>query len=92
MRKTYEAWETSDGPVFFPSDQLAAHQQHSATHLVKKLFEVEAHTGEEALALYHLRMGWEPYTPAGDPAPCPKCGAWFYPEGSGECWCCGKIC
>ncbi len=56
------------------------------------LWEIEAETLEEALAIYHLRMGFEPFVPAGSPESCPKCGAPFYPEGSGECWRCGKIC
>ncbi len=56
------------------------------------LWSIEADTLEEASAIYNLRMGFEPYVPMGDPAQCPKCGAWFYPEGSGECWRCGRIC
>mgnify|MGYP001558516995 CR=1 FL=1 len=67
------------------------------------LYEFEAATWEEAMAIHHLRQGWEPYRPAGEPAPCPTpglringkeparptCGAWYWPEGSGKCWHCG---
>jgi len=90
--RRFEAWETEDGACFFPSDQLRAQQSNPATKLTRKLFEVDAHTFEEALAIYHLRMGWEPFQPEGDGEPCPKCAAMFYPKGSGECWRCGKIC
>jgi len=56
------------------------------------LWEIEAATLEEANAIYHLRMGFEPFIPNGNPEQCPNCAAWFYPEGSGECWRCGKLC
>lgn len=59
---------------------------------VELLWRIEAATSEEASAIHHLRLGWEPYKPIGEAAPCPKCGAMFYPEGSGECWRCGPIC
>jgi hypothetical protein len=91
MRRRYEAWETEDGHSFFVSDQLSAHERNPAEKLVKKLFEVEADTFEEALSIYYLRMGRGPFTPVGDPEQCPTCGGWFYPQGSGECWRCGKI-
>lgn len=56
------------------------------------LWEVEVDTREEAEAIYHLRMGFEPFILLGERQSCPRCGAVFYPEGSGECWRCGKIC
>jgi hypothetical protein len=92
MRRSYQAWETEDGFVFFDSTQLEAQRSNAAQSLVRKLFEFEADTPEEAMSVYNLRMGWGPYKPMGDPAACPQCGAWFYPEGSGECWRCGKVC
>jgi hypothetical protein len=54
------------------------------------LWEIEAATWEEACAVYHVRMGWEPYRPSGEPAACPVHGEDFvvYPEGSGKCWKC----
>ena len=55
------------------------------------LWRIEAATWEEASAIHHLRMGWEPYRPMGESSPCPKCGAAFYPQGSGQCWRCGKV-
>ena len=53
------------------------------------LWEVVTDTPEEASAIFHLRMGFEPFVPQGEWQPCPKCGAAFYPEGSGYCWRCG---
>jgi hypothetical protein len=50
-----------------------------------------AHTGEEAMAIHALRQGWAPYLPMGDAAPCPNCGANYYPHGYGDCWRCGHI-
>jgi hypothetical protein len=50
-----------------------------------------AHTGEEAMAIHSLRQGWAPYLPMGEAAPCPTCGANYYPECYGDCWRCGHI-
>ena len=89
----YEAWETEDpGCTLFESSQLEEIKNHPAFLLTNKLYEFEAATQEEAHSIHNLRMGWGPYKPMGDPKPCPKCSAWFYPEGSGQCWRCGKIC
>ncbi len=54
-------------------------------------YEFAAHSGEEAAAIRNLREGWAPYVPMGDAAPCPTCGANYYPEGYGDCWHCGHI-
>jgi hypothetical protein len=53
-------------------------------------FTFEANSWEEAMAIYHLRQGWEPYRPNGNPAACPSCDAVYYPSGSGQCWRCGN--
>ena len=92
MLTRYEAWETEDGAAFFNSAQIEAMRANPAMRLTKKLFEIEAATSEEASSIYNLRMGFGPYKPMGEPKPCPKCAAWFYPSGSGECWRCGPIC
>ena len=88
----YEAWETEDGTAFFSSAQFEELRANPAMLLKKKLYEFEAATGEEASSIHNLRMGFGPYKPMGEPQPCPKCSAWFYPEGSGQCWRCGPIC
>jgi hypothetical protein len=56
------------------------------------LYAFDAATHEEAQAVHHLRMGWEPYKPVGDPANCLACGARYYPDGSGQCWRCITAC
>ncbi len=55
------------------------------------LYRFVAHTGEEAMAIHALRQGWAPYLPMGEGAPCPNCKANYFPEGYGDCWCCGHI-
>jgi len=50
---------------------------------------IEAASGEEASAIFNLRMGFGAYHPMGESQECPRCGAWFYPSGSGQCWSCG---
>jgi hypothetical protein len=40
------------------------------------------------MAIYNIRRGFGPYKPMGEAAPCPKCGAAYYPEGSAQCWSC----
>lgn len=88
----YEAWECEDGVALFDSAQLDQMRANPNMKLTRKLYEFEAATGEEASAIHNLRMGFGPYTPIGEPAPCPRCSAWFYPAGSGQCWRCGPIC
>ena len=56
------------------------------------LWEIDAHTYEEMMSIHNLRCGFGPYIPMGEPENCPKCSAYFYPQGSGDCWRCGKIC
>jgi hypothetical protein len=92
MKRFFEAWEAETGAVFFESSRLAEMQANPAMQLTARLFEIEAHTPEEAMAIYHLRMGWEPYDPGSEAESCPQCAALFYPHASGECWRCGKIC
>ena len=58
----------------------------------KKFFTISACTSEEAMAIYHLRQGWEPYRPEGKATYCPECGALHYPNGSGMCWSCSHQC
>ncbi|MBE7368689.1 hypothetical protein [Ramlibacter pallidus] len=92
MQRTFEAWETEDGFAFFESAKLEEQRANPAQTLVRRVFQIEASTFEEAMSIYSLRMGWGPYRPMGEPAACSNCGSWLYPEGSGECWQCGKIC
>jgi hypothetical protein len=95
MKRLYELW-------FDPRDESTSlSTAEGAADLRRKgllgpdaacFQRFEAATGEEASAIYHLRMGWEPYRHIGPAVPCPKnCGAHYYPEGSGECPNCGII-
>jgi len=54
----------------------------------KLFWRIESSTFEEAMSIYNLRQGWEPYRPQGEVKPCPNCAAMYYPEGSGQCWQC----
>lgn len=93
MRQRFEAYSASDGIIFASVESI---EDQRAKGLLEReaqlLYVLEADTWEEALSIHNLRMGWGPYNPMSDPEPCPKCGAWFYPKGSGQCWRCGDIC
>ena len=91
----YTAWSGKDGSevTMVPGEDRPRFADGSLQpNCEVLLWRFEAATQEEASAIHHLRLGREPYKPMGKAAPCPKCGATFYPEGSGECWRCGKIC
>ena len=96
MKKIYEAWEDeSECSITFGTVENI--NEYRATGLLSEkaqlLHRVEAHTWEEAMSEHNAKMGWGPYNPMGEPKECPRgCGAMFYPEGSGECPNCGRIC
>ena len=82
-----------DGILFTTLEGVAWHKERDLLSAEAKLLhEVIADTPEEASAVHHIKMGWAPYTPMGEAAPCPHCGAYFYPESSGICPNCGPIC
>lgn len=54
------------------------------------LYTIDTPTWEEAMAIHHVRQGFEPYKP-GPPGECPACKSVLYPEGSGVCWKCGPV-
>ena len=58
----------------------------------KAFYTIEACTWEEAMAIYYIRQGWDPYRPNGEATPCPECGALHYSHGSGSCWQCDHKC
>ena len=96
MKKIYEAWEDDEGCSIAFSTVESIKNQFAAGLLSEKaklLHRVEADTWEEAMSLHYIQMGWSPYIPEGAPEECPnRCGAMFYPEGSGDCPNCGNIC
>lgn len=96
MKKIYEAWDDEENccmPFAAAEGILEDRLRGRISANAKLLFRVEADTWEEALAVRNIKMGWSPYIPEGKPQSCPRgCGSIFYPEGSGECPNCGKIC
>lgn len=57
----YEHWTGGDvGSTFIPADH---EQKDFLTRGSVKAWEVEANSWDEAMALYHEHMGWEPYVP-----------------------------
>ncbi len=94
MKTRYRAYR--EGPMKTGLYSEASEAQCRAKGLLPEnaelLWEIEVDTVEEASAIYHLRMGFEPFVPQGEWQPCPNCAAVFYPEGSGQCWRCGQIC
>ena len=94
MLRVYEAWQSANGLVTACALAERFAQVRNDPDFgpdAKLLYRFEAHTLEEASAIHCLRMGWRPYEPVGESKPCPHCGAQVYPEGSGECWQCGKV-
>jgi hypothetical protein len=94
MKYTYEAWADDEAITFSTREGIQWQKEHSLSGKNSRLLHiVEADTPEEAMAVHHIKMGWEPYVPMGEPKLCPRgCGSYFYPEGSGECPKCGKVC
>ncbi len=93
--ETYEVWEDVGD---------CSHLMTTAVNAVKdkklgilsskaKLIDiVQAATWEEAMSIWNLRRGFEPYYPFGESAECPNiCGQWYWPEGSGYCPRCGDM-
>ena len=92
MIQTYEAWQDPrDGSVTFglATDLAAQRAKGLVSQEARLLYRIDAPTHEEAMAIHHLRMGWEPYRPVGSAQDCSNCGALRYPDGSGQCWQCG---
>jgi hypothetical protein len=88
----YEAWEDpADHSVLLATtDEVAAHRTKNLLNAgARLLYRFEAATWEEANAIHALRMGWDPYRPVGAATSCPRCGATYYAQGSGQCWRCG---
>jgi hypothetical protein len=89
-KRIFEAWLDPEGDVTFASAASAAERRAKGllADSAVLLYVVEADTWEEAMAVHHLRMGYQPYRPLGSATPCPRCRALIYSEGSGECWRC----
>ena len=94
MKFTFEAWVDDESVTFAKPDAIEYQKLNNMLgNNLKLLHVVEADTPEEAMAVHHIKMGWDPYSPAGEAQLCPKgCDSYFYPEGSGVCPKCGEIC
>jgi hypothetical protein len=90
--RTYEVWQTEDRTqiTLAPAEDIPGMKEKGLLgEDAELLWSFDASSWEEASAVHHLRMGWEPYQPEGESEECPQCHAWYWPENSGECWRCG---
>ena len=94
MLKVYSAWGLLDGDrphlLIRGEERLRFADGTLDPDCQRLLWRIDACSWEEAKAIYNLRQGWEPFKPPGRPEPCADCGSVMYPEGSGECWSCGR--
>ena len=95
-RSTFTAWgsETAEHPSILVAGDEALQFNDGSTdpECQKKFYAISACTWEEAMAIYHLRQGWDSYCPEGEATRCPDCGALHYSQGSGMCWSCTHHC
>jgi len=94
MKSKYEAWSDVEQVSFADPEAIMKEIESGVLGKVAKLLHViEAETWEEAMAVHHIKMGWEPYKPEGEAEECPNgCGSLYYPKGSGQCPKCGVVC
>lgn len=91
MKRVFSAWGVEGCGLAYRLAEGTARPQFSEDTPVL-LWSVEVGSFEEALAIRNLRNGWEPYTPIGEPSPCPVCAAIHYADDSGQCWRCDHVC
>lgn len=94
MKQCYRAYREKgkySAGLYTEGSEIDAREKGLLASDAELLWEIVAHTREEAMAIFNIRMGYEPYQPMGHWQPCPICGAPFYPFGSSECWRCGPI-
>ena len=90
---TWQAWGSDESATFAPSSRIDALRENGTISATDSLLhELVVSTGEDAMTQHHRKMGWEPYRPQGNSAPCPNdCGGQYYPLGYGDCPNCGHI-
>ena len=71
-------------------DKLRQQHMFAADNVL--LWKIDVHTFEEMMAIHNLRCGFEPYNPMSEPENCPRCAAYYYPQGTDDCLRCGKVC
>ncbi len=94
-RRIFSVWSSVDGSQITMSEGSERPKFADGTlepFCERLMFVIEAASAEEAAAVQHLRLGWEPYRPMSKAAACPNCGSNFYPGGSGQCWNCDYMC
>jgi hypothetical protein len=94
MKKEYEIWSNVDKTEIQCSTKENIEESRKKGLLKNMLLKNSfvAYSYEEAMSIYHLRMGYEPYKPNGEAVLCPNnCGSYYYPLGSSECPNCGII-
>jgi hypothetical protein len=84
----YQAWRDPDGIHYWRVD--AGPRPPGMGAPAELLWEFEAATYEEAMSIHFVRLGWAPYRPNGESSQCPTCASLYYPDGSGQCWKCGR--
>ena len=85
----YQAWKDPENDLIAYWRTDYGPRPPNVSGKAELLWEFEASTGEEAMSIHFLRLGWAPYNVEGPAEECPKCEALFYPLGFGECWRCG---
>ena len=92
--KTYQVWKCKDGSLSMgPKENIDQLYSIKGFEPVELIHEFLAATGEEARAIYSLRMGYGTEQPTGKAELCPKCRkSFYYPKGCGDCPYCGNIC
>lgn len=94
-KRIFSVWSSLDGCQITMSEGIEQPKFVDGSpdsYCERLMFVIEAGSAEEAAAIQHLRLGWEPYRPMGKAAACPMCGSTFYPGGSGQCWNCDYVC
>lgn len=94
VKQVWQAWNDGDGGILFAPALRCAElkRQGLLSADAVLLHELVAATGEQAMALHHEKMGFEPYQPTGESQTCPNhCGDEYYPEGYGDCPNCGHL-
>ena len=88
--RTFTVWGENGEPGALSSgtERPKTADGSDVPNLGERLWTIDAATYEEAMAIYNLRCGHEPYLPSGQASPCPRCGALIYARGSGQCWRC----
>jgi len=87
--KKFEAWQNETEIAFGPVEKIASEKRQGLISDTATLIHTVYADTWEAMAVHHIKMGWEPYKPVGNAEFCPKCGSIYYPNGSGVCPKCG---